>query len=174
VCPYERFSADEATDDLARCLRGPVWLSASPVPARPGEAAVLTGDRTAPPELDGAAVGLARLETLVDAIPAGAEPTPLGTLRVAADGGVRLDATMPDLERGFYEAVVRCEACAARFGATEFPAGTVAVGEAARRGSAGATIAYIALFVVLLISFLGAIVLWRRGYRPFQRRRPAP
>jgi hypothetical protein len=174
VCPYERFSADEATDDLARCLRGPVWLSATPVPVHPGEVAVLSGDRAAPAELDGASVALARLETLVDAIPAGADRIPVGTLRVAADGTVRLDATMPDLERGFYEAVVRCEACAARFGATEFPAGTVAVGAAARRGSAGATIAYVALFVVLLLLFLGAIVLWRRGYRPFQRRRPAP
>lgn len=175
VCPYERPAEEAAFDDLSRCLQGPIWFTFTPLGTVVGGTVVARGDRPAPPELDGASIGLVPLSTPADALPddLGAL-TPIATLDPDADGSVSLSLAVPDLPAGRYEAVARCEACAeAHDGQTVFPAGSFTVLEEAEKksGSRSAKIVYIIVFGLLMLAIAGAIVLFVRGRR--RRGRPA-
>jgi hypothetical protein len=171
VCAYERFSNRAAQDDLARCLRAPIWFTFAPPGGRPGERLTATGDRKPPAALAGASVVLARLRTLADVVPADlAAAVPIGTL-LPSDGRLALEFEIPDLEPGVYEAVVRCDRCEASFGGTTFPVGSILVLEK-KGGSTGATILYIVVFAALVLAIAAGVVLWMRGYRIGRRRRP--
>jgi hypothetical protein len=164
ACPYEAFSNEEATNDLLRCLQGPVWLTFDPVGARPGDEVTARADRPLRPELAGATVALVRLSAVADALPEDlSSAVSVGTLSASGDGAAGLTFTIPELERGLYEAVVTCEGCAAEYaGQTSFPAGSLVVFE--KRGGSSARPFLLAMgalgFVVLPLAFIA----WRRGW----------
>jgi hypothetical protein len=172
VCPYERFARIEADDDLRRCLEAPFWLVFDPLGARVGEEIVARSDRALPEVAAGATVSLVRLEANADAVPADLSgAVPIGT--VAVDGSTRttLRFAVPDVERGLYEAVVSCEACAEAFGGrTTFPAGSVTVFKGGR-GSSGPRILFFVLGGGFVLAFAASVVLWRKGWRIGRRRR---
>jgi hypothetical protein len=171
VCPYEQFASTEARDNLRRCLKGPVWFSFAPLGGQPGDSITASGDRRAVSELAGATVALVRLREATNAL-----PEPLGTLTpigsISGGGGrptLRFD--IPDLPQGLYEAVVTCERCEARFGATRFPGGSIVV-LAKQSGSSGAKIVYILVFAVIVVLAAAGVLMWRRGYRFGRPRSP--
>lgn len=68
--------------------------------------------------------------------------------------------------------MVECDACASSFGGrTTFAAGSIVVLEGGDGGSRSAKIFYIAVFSLLFLAIIAAIVLWIRGARPRFRRR---
>jgi hypothetical protein len=175
VCPYERFSADARLDDMRRCLEAPLWLVFDPLNATAGGTITASLDRPLPAAAAGATLSLARLELVADAVPEDlGDAVDLGPLEPGADGAFPL--TVPDVDEGVYEAVVRCDACAEAFGGTVFPAGSflVAGGSDEGEGSSGPRVVGIALGIVLFLLIGAAIFAWWRGWwRPtFGRRRP--
>lgn len=176
VCPYERFSADPEQDDLATCLAAPLWLVFDPLGASPGAQVRASGDRAAAPELEGAEVGLVRLERASDTLPDPIdELTPIGTIARNGSGQVSLTVTVPDLEPGLYEAVIRCNRCAQSLGGNPiFAAGSISVLERGeeRGGSSSAKIFFIAVFALGLLAIAAAVILWVKGHRPRFRGRP--
>jgi hypothetical protein len=164
ACPYEAFSNDEATNDLLRCLRGPVWLTFDPVGARPGAEVNARADRALGAELGAVTVALVRLRVAADALPDDlSSAVAIGALSASGDGGAELPFTIPELEQGLYEAVVTCDACAAEYaGQTSFPAGSLVVFE--KKGGSSARPFLLAVgalgFVVIPLAFIA----WRRGW----------
>jgi hypothetical protein len=178
VCPYERFANDQAQDDLFECLRAPVWFTLAPLGGKSGDRLTASADRAAPEELDGVVVGLLRLDVASDVLPDEIGGlTALGALDVDTDGHIVFEFTIPDLQEGLYELVVTCDPCSPGFdGRTVFPAGSfLLLGEraSASGGSSSAKIVYIVVFGFLLLAIVGALVLWRRGYRFRRQRRPS-
>ena len=162
VCPYERFSEDQALDDLRRCLQGPLWLVFDPPGAKAGVKIAARADRPVAPALVGAPVVLARVGVAADAVPADlASAVPVGVL---AAGGV-LTFAVPDVEKGLYEAVVTCAACAGSYGGqSTFPLGSVLV-TGRKAGSTSARIVLLAVGALVLALGMLAIVIWRRSKR---------
>ncbi len=172
ACPYERPAAEAADDDLARCLRAPVWLVFDPLGALAGSTVAARADRATPPELAGAEVSLVRLDGSADIVPddlAGAAS--IG--RLDPDGRPSPEFTIPDLPAGLYEAVVTCERCAGSLGGTVFPAGSLlvfAVEEASEGGSSGMKWIAGGIGVGFFFLLVASAVLWRKGWG----RRPRP
>ncbi len=167
VCPYERFANEEAFDDLRRCLEAPVWLVFDPLAASPGATVTASADRPLPSELAGASVALAALESPADQVPADLSGAmPVGSLEPGTDGRARLSIVLPEVEQGFYEAVVTCEPCGPAFGGrTIFPAGSVFVfGEPESKGSGNSRIVGIVVGALFFALAALAIVAWRRGW----------
>jgi hypothetical protein len=176
ACPYERLSPTAAENDLARCLRAPLWFVFDverPPAARVGDRITANADRTVDRVVDGATVSLVRLSNAVDAVPADLTgAVAVGTVSVGADGVVSMPIVVPDVEEGLYEAVVSCDACGPAFGGeTVFAAGSFVIVEAEGGGS-GPRVIGILLGVLLFVALGLAIVAWRRGWwRPSVRRR---
>ncbi len=162
VCPYERFAEDQALDNLRRCLQGPLWLVFDPPGAKAGKKIVARADRPVPTALAAAPVVLARLLVAADAVPADmTSAVPVGAL--AADG--TLAFTVPDVEKGLYEAVVTCKACAQSSGGrSTFPLGSVLV-IGKKAGSTSARVVSLAVGVLVLALGILSIVIWRKGRR---------
>ena len=162
ICPYERFAEDRALDDLRRCLQGPLWLVFDPPGAKVGAKIAALADRPVPPALVGAPVVLARLRVAVDDVPADlASAVPVGSM--TADG--ELTFAVPDVQKGLYEAVVTCEACAGAYGGrSRFPLGSVLV-TGKKGGSTSARIFVLTVGALVLALGMLAIVIWRKGKR---------
>jgi hypothetical protein len=154
VCPYERFQNEPALDDLARCLRAPIWLVFDPPGAQVGDEVVAHPDRPFGSEVAGAPVALIPLPAAGDALPddlSGA--VEVGS--VAGSEGVRF--TVPDLPEGFYEAVVTV-------GGEASPAGSILVVEE-QEGSSSIRIISILLAVALVVAIGASVWMWRRTRR---------
>jgi hypothetical protein len=178
-CPYERPAATAADDDLARCIKAPIWFVFDlerPPAARVGERVTARADRPVEGVVEGATVSLAKLATPADVVPADlADAVEIGVVDVGADGAVTLPITAPDLPTGVYEAVLTCEQCADAFGGqTMFAAGSLAIlGDSG--GGSGPRVIGIVLGALLIILAVGAVVAWRkRWWRPFGKGRRAP
>jgi hypothetical protein len=172
VCPYERFSNTAATNDLLRCLQGPMWFSFSPLGGKPGDSTIATGDRAARTQLHGATLGLVPLRVATDALPSPlGQITPIGTIGTGAKVSLTFD--IPDLPQGLYELVIGCKPCASAYGGrTEFPGGSILVLEQGKKSSTPQIIA-IVLFALVLVAAVAAVYMWRHGYG-FSRRRRGP
>ena len=87
-CPYERPAATEPENDLARCVRAPLWFVFDlerPPAARVGDRVTARADREVHRIVDGATLSLARLDGSADAVPTDlAEAIPIGTIAVDA------------------------------------------------------------------------------------------
>ena len=167
ACPYERFAEDEASDDLLRCLRAPLWLIfelEEPPAARAWRdhhrsSRSLRGRRRRRRD------PLARaLEGSADVVPSSLSgEIEIGSLTVDPEGRVSVPITVPDVETGVYEAIVSCDACADQFGGdTVFAAGSVAI--VGDDGGSGPRTVGIVIGSLLFVALVLAVVAWRRGW----------
>lgn len=165
ACPYERPSAEAADDDLARCLRAPLWLVFDPLGATTGSTVAVRADRAAPSELAGAEVSLVRLDGAADIVPDDLDGAiPIG--RLDPDGQPSPDFVIPDLPAGLYEALVTCERCEESLGAAVFPAGSLLVFavEETSEGSSGMKWIAGGIGVGFFFLLVASAVLWRKGW----------
>ena len=165
ACPYERPAAEADDDDLARCLRAPVWLVFDPLGATTGSTVAVRADRAAPSDLAGAEVSLVRLDGAADIVPDDLDGAiPIG--RLDPDGRPSPDFVIPDMPAGLYEALVTCERCGQSLGATIFPAGSLLVFavEEASEGSSGMKWIAGGIGVGFFFLLVASAVLWRKGW----------
>ena len=125
VCPYERFSNTPAANDLARCLSAPVWLVFDPPGARVGTSITAYTDRPVAAPVTGSAIELVRSSIVADVVPQDRSGAVQVATVPAGPAGTKIEFDIPDVDEGIYEAVVTCNNCAASFGKTTFPSGSL-------------------------------------------------
>jgi hypothetical protein len=172
ACPYERFAAEEAQDDLRRCLEGPLWLVFDPLGGNPGDTITARSDRAVAVALDGARISIVRIDAPGDNVPADLSGAiEIGTLDLDDEGLAELPIVLPDADQGVYETILTCEPCAEAFdGRTRFAAGSFLLLGDTGSGGSGPRIVLIVVGALFLVTLAAALALWRRGWRP--RRRP--
>ena len=162
VCPYERFSNTPAANDLARCLSAPVWLVFDPPGARVGTSITAYTDRPVAAPVTGSAIELVRSSIVADVVPQDRSGAVQVATVPAGPAGTKIEFDIPNVDEGIYEAVVTCNNCAASFGKTTFPSGSLV---AFKKKSSNSLIITIIVVVLLVGLFVASIVMWKKGFR---------
>jgi hypothetical protein len=151
TCPYSGFSNIPEYDNLARCLRAPVWFTFDPPGSEVGGTVVGRSDRPISSPVAGATISLVQLPVVADLV-----PPQHGALDAVGRVSNQVNLRIPDLAQGLYEAVVSCPACVSPSGATLFPAGSILVTRKPKSSPVIRIITYAlvaALVVALILTF---------------------